>query len=343
MKVLQFCNEDRATSWQRFEAFKNMGVDVKVLYHSLLNTRYTLPQKIMRAILHRLEIPLERNNENTNLINEVLKNEYDILFIEKCLTLRPETLIHIKKVKPKIKLICYTLDDFMTFGNRSRFFFKCIPLYDLIATNKEHNINEYYSFNASKVYYFKNAYSRLVHRPIEVGADKDLSYYIADVCFIGTFEKIRAEYLRYLAENGIRIKIWGWGKSSNLSGIEHANITNMNTHVYFDDFAKVVCSSKICLNFLRRNNRDTETTRSIEIPACSGFMLAERTENHLALFKEGEEAEYFSNKNEVLSKVNFYLKNDFARKQIAVAGFNRCKTSDYSYENQLKGVLSKLD
>ena len=31
----------------------------------------------------------------------------------------------------------------------------------------------------------------------------------SDVMFIGTFEKIRADYLLFLAENGIKIKIWG--------------------------------------------------------------------------------------------------------------------------------------
>jgi spore maturation protein CgeB len=146
----------------------------------------------------------------------------------------------------------------------------------------------------------------------------------------------------YLAENGIKIKVWGWSKDSKRGKINHPNILNMDRYAYGDEFAKVMCASAVCLNFLRKANRDTETTRSIEIPACGAFMLAERTKQHQEMFTEGTEAIYFESKEELLEKVKYYLTHKEIRIQIALAGYRRCLLEDYSYENQLKLILREV-
>lgn len=71
-------------------------------------------------------------------------------------------------------------------------------------------------------------------------------------------------------------------------------------------------------------------------------MLAERTEEHLNLFEEGIEAEFFDSNEEMVSKVQFYLRNERARLKIANAGFQRCIKSGYSDINMVEKILETI-
>ena len=64
--------------------------------------------------------------------------------------------------------------------------------------------------------------------------------------------------------------------------------------VFGDDYAKALCGAKVCLAFLSKLNRDSYTRRCFEIPACGNVMLAERTADLCRMFKEDEEACFFS-------------------------------------------------
>ena len=108
------------------------------------------------------------------------------------------------------------------------------------------------------------------------------------------------------------------------------------------DYLKALSNAKIALGLLGKHIPETTTTRSFEIPAIGTFMLAERTDDHLALFEEGEEAEFFDNDDELKDKIRFYLANDSARNKIAAAGRERCIRSGYSSYNQLQKVLNKV-
>ena len=143
-----------------------------------------------------------------------------------------------------------------------------------------------------------------------------------------------------MAENGIKVVVWGngWGAWVN----KNPNLIIKNQPLYSDDYAKAINAAKVNLCFLRKINRDEVTSRSVEIPACGGFMLAEKTKRHLEFFQEGKEAVFFDSEEELHQKVKKYLADDGTRLVIAKAGRERCIKSGYSMKAQLSGMLRKI-
>jgi spore maturation protein CgeB len=339
--ILYVCGEDRATTRQRLMALNDLDVDTDIVYHSLLNKKISLFKKIAQALLRRIGLHPEQNNENRQILDKVSQKKYNILFIEKGLTIRPSTLQKVKALNPGIKLVSYFLDDIIHRHNFSHYYRRSLPVYDYHFTMNKWNVEELKAKGVQNVFHFYNSFSTHVHRPVTV-TEAEREYYGSDIGFIGTYEDYRVQCIRYLAENGYKIKIWGWGKDTAASGMVHPNIINTGKHVYDDEYPKVVCSTKINLCFLRKLNRDTQTTRTFEIPAMGGFMLAERTDDHRLLFEEDVEAAYFSSKEELLEKVKYYLSHDDKRQQVAEKGLERSLNSRYSYQDQLQFIISTV-
>jgi len=100
-----------------------------------------------------------------------------------------------------------------------------------------------------------------------------------------------------------------------------------------------VKGSKIALCFLAKIYPDQITYRTFEVPACGGFMLAQRTAEQLRFFAEGREAAYFSNQAEMLDKIRFYLDHVDLRKKIAAAGLRRCRLGHNTHQDRVAQIL----
>jgi spore maturation protein CgeB len=81
--------------------------------------------------------------------------------------------------------------------------------------------------------------------------------------------------------------------------------------------------------------------KAFEITACGGFLLAERSPEHQACFREDEEAVFFSDIDECRAKINRYLNDEPARAAIAAAGKRRAWTSGYDNDSVLRRLLGR--
>lgn len=196
------------------------------------------------------------------------------------------------------------------------------------------------NLGARNVRFVNNTFEPSFHYPRVLSA-QDIERIGGDVGFVGMWEKERCESILYLADHGIQVRVFGdyrWREYINYN----PNLKIEIGGLYNEDYAKSFRAFKISLCFLRKINYDVQTTRTVEIPACGGFMLAERTDEHLRLFEEGKEADFFSSNEELLEKCRYYLCHEELRKKIADAGYKRCIFSDYSNIGMIKQIINEI-
>lgn len=285
-----------------------------------------------------LPIKLPESNRENNRIKElILKNRYDIVWIDKGVSIEASTLVFIKEKSPETIIVSYSPDNMALRHNQSQQYLECIPFYDFIFTNKSYILDEMKSLGAKRIYFVNNSYEAQFHYPRTL-TQEEIFRLGGDVGFVGSWEENRCRSILYLADHGIKVKVFGdkkWKKYNNYS----PNLTIILGGLFSEDYSKALQAFKISLCFLRKMNDDLQTTRTVEIPACGGFMLAERTTEHKNMFVEGKEADFFSSDEELLEKCKYYLSHDKERRDIAIAGNQRCKDSGYSNEETIRHLL----
>ncbi len=324
------------TCIQRMKALQDLGfslVAVSSTNKSIVRTETKLWNRIFRRIVG----PSDLVGANAKIVNLSRTQNFNILWLDKALTIKKTTIQEFKFSNPESLVCGYSGDDMKAPHNQSKRFLEHLPFYDVFFTTKSYGVKELEEMGCKKAFFIGNAFDPNTHRPLTISDDEKRTLG-GGVGFIGTWEPQRAASINYLADHGVPVRVWGthWWKNK----IGHKNLKIENRPVYGDKYAMAICSFDINLCFLRKLNRDLQTTRSVEIPACGAFMLAERSDEHLELFREGVEAEFFGSDEELLEKTRYYLVNPEKRRRIAFAGRQRCIESGYSNHEKLKQMLS---
>jgi len=282
---------------------------------------------------------------NHAVIQEVRRFKPNFTIYMKADYILPETLMETRKFAPNL---AYMNDDMFNPRNQSFTFAEAIKLLDLILTTKSYNVPEFHRAGASLALYIPNAYDPKIHFPAKPSTAEE-PYYKGDVAFIGTFRPERADFLARVAayNGGFKLNVWGggWDKMKRpvywhkqLAWRKLSNCLR-GKELWCADMGKAFQSNKISLGLLYHANRDLHTSRSLEIPACGGFMLAERTDEHRQLFEEDKESVYFGTFEEMLDKIRYYVAHDGERRRIAAAGYQRCLSSPYRYVDRARFAI----
>lgn len=288
-------------------------------------------------ISYRLRLPFDRAGTNAALLGADMRR-FDLLWCDNAGVLGRPTLETLKARHPGLRLVWFSEDDMMNRRHRTRWLEPAIPLFDVWATTKSFNAEpeELPRLGARNVVFVNNSYDPALHRPLELD-DAARATFAADIAFVGTFEAPRAASLLELARQGLKVRVWGngWGEMA----AAHQNLVVENRPVYGDDYVRALRASAINLCFLRHFNRDRQTTRSIEIPACGAFMLHEHSDEMARLLADGEEAAYFADDGQLAAQCRRWLADPAGRERVAAAGLARVRALGLSHGETVTRIL----
>jgi len=238
-----------------------------------------------------------------------------------------DTLLSIKEIFPRTKLINFFGDDDALFYNFSIYYGQLfggalVNQRDFLPKYKEEGIQNVlitYGVNTSHF------------RPLQVKKKYD-------VTFVGTPKSDRYEYIMFLIKNGINVRVFGAGWESYPEICER-----YGGLLSTDEYVKVVNESRINLSFSKNyEGKPHFKGRVPEVCACKSFVLSELYEGYYDFFKKGSEIVMFKTREELLQLVRYYLKNEKEREAIAARAHKKI-LEKFTLEKELRSFFKHMD
>ena len=247
---------------------------------------------------------------------------FDVVWVDSGALVSRELVRELKRLGKRV--LNYNVDD--PYGWRDLNFWyqyrRAVPAYDLVVVVRKENVAEAHSLGAKRTLLVYRSADEEAHSPFELtGEERDK--WASEVLFVGTAFPERGPFFAELIRYGVPLTIYGgrWHRLKEWKIVrpywKGAHLSDRYT------YAAAIMSAKVCLGLLSKGNRDLHTTRSLEIPSLGSVLCAERTQEHLALYNEDEEAVFWSNAEDCAAKCHALLNNDVWRKSIGEKGRQR--------------------
>jgi spore maturation protein CgeB len=295
-----------------------------------------------RSLVHRIAYrllgrrPLAYWAFNRDVLIQAQKYQPQIVLVVKGAHLAPRTLARVKQTTGAF-LVNYATDDPFNPSHRHAGLIASIRYYDLYVSTKRAIMDDVRQAGCSDVIYVPFGYAPELHFPEKPATQDEMNKFTCDVVFAGGGDADRFPILRAIASiPDIALHLYGgyWKKDTFLAPYARGFVLGR-------DYRLALGRANIALCLVRRANRDGHVMRTFEVPACGGFMLAERTEEHLELFEENKEAVFFSSTEELVEKTRFYLAHESDRNQIAENGYKRVVEGNNTYTHRLQDILTQ--
>lgn len=257
----------------------------------------------------------------------------DLVWVDSGELFGPECLAILRALQ--VPIVLYNHDDPTGPRDGRRFdsLRAALPAYDVCAVVREPNLAEMQALGARGLVSVWRSYDEVMHAPFDDPQDIPPSLR-SDVAFVGTWMRgeHRDRFLAGLLDRGVPVSIWGarWEASPLWDRLRpHYRGGNLVDR----DYVAVLQGAKLCIGMLSQGNRDLHTTRTMEIPYLGGLLCAQRTSEHMALFKDGVEALLWDDESECAQRCLTHLADDTARERVRLAGMARIRAAGVGNED----------
>lgn len=222
------------------------------------------------------------------------------------------------------------------------------PYYDYIFTIDSAANDFYKEKGHTQTFHLPLAASPAIFKPYNVGPK-----YKSEICLLGYPYPDRIKYVQLLLQKTpFTIKVIGnWRNKlfrfrNNPRLNVHDNWVNPSLAAQFYNGANIVLNTHRPYNLIQNKNRiglhgTSINNRTFDVAACSAFQLIEFKEDLPEHFVEDKEMVSFKNEDELILKINYYMKFKEERQEIAANAAKRV-LEEHTFEKRIEKMLSIL-
>jgi spore maturation protein CgeB len=177
---------------------------------------------------------------------------------------------------------------------------QAIPEFDVHFAFRARNLDQYRLAGARHVALWEPFFTPWIHFPPTLQPAVVDDFHLLFAMHAEPDE--RREALYALLSEGIHVEVHSWNWAA-VFGEADAKAIGVKPPIWESDYVKAINKAAATLCFFSKQNNDELTSRVFEIPAARGLLLSWRTPRLEALFKDREEAFFFSSKDELMSIV----------------------------------------
>lgn len=239
--------------------------------------------------------------------------------------------------------------------------------FDYCFTVEDFRMDDYKKLGANPIY-FQEAANPEVYKPINLAKKYD-------VVFIGAAYGDRMDYVNQLIQNGINIKVFGYGWDAHIQNtsirskikyyrkllkhyifgakkpVKSSSIIekrNIGGTITLDEMVRVYSEAKIAVSFATCGSTHLEGKRIVQIrlrdfeaPMCGCFYITEYQEELGEFYRIGNEIVCYKDRNELVDKIKYYLAHAEEREKIRKAGYERA-IKDHTWERRFEKAFKEI-
>lgn len=123
--------------------------------------------------------------------------------------------------------------------------------------------------------------------------------------------------------------------------VSFPHVQNMGVADYYSEMPYVFANSKINLNITLKSIQSGIPLRCMDILGNGGFLLSNYQADFLNYFVPGEDFVYYTDTEDMLNKIDYYLSHEHERKEIARNGHQKVR-KNHSFKQCFENILSTI-